>query len=87
MIEMVSILQKTSSGKREIGTTLSSASSDLYVIGGLHPWTEYEFTVAMGNSSSPTHLVSDCPVDSCITSEDGMYIHCMHGIVCMYVCG
>lgn len=84
-MQMVTILQKTPSGQREIEGTLSSEGSDMYTISGLHPWTEYEFTVVMGNSSSPTHLVSDCPADSCITSEDGMHLHCMHGILRAYV--
>ena len=82
---MVTIFQKTAWGRREIGTTLSSATSDTYVISGLHPWTEYEFTVVVGNSSSPTHLVSDCPVASCITSEDGMHVRTLYAWHCMYV--
>jgi hypothetical protein len=69
--QLLSISMTTTQGEQlEMATVLANKPNGSYVVTGLHPWTHYLFTVAVGNSGSHTHLVSECPTQSCMTLED-----------------
>ena len=54
---------------------------DLYTVSGLHPLTQYSFTVATGDRCGSAYLVSPCPTDNCFTLEDGKLAHCVMAVL------
>ena len=68
----MTILEYTTRGQQRIAVVQSATEWDLYVIGHLHPWTEYVFAVAIDGGSNSTNLISKCPEVECVTEEAGM---------------